>query len=356
MPRPKKQHLKQRKDGRFCAVYNGKQFMGMTEDEALAKRDEYKRQLEEEEYIGKRPTVKQYASTWLKLHKAGVSDKCYNDYAKQLEALFPFIGDKRLDKVTVDDAASVWEHFSGYSASTIHRARMLYVSLFDTAFENGMVKKNPFRMKYAQPPKAPSGSHRALEKEEIDLIWKTPHRMQLAALVMLYCGLRRGEVLALTADDIDTKNKLLSVNKAVRFVGNKAVITVPKTAAGIRIVPIPDIVSPFFDDFAGDILQTAKGGPMTETAFSRAWESYIRQLSINAGHPVNIRPHDLRHTYCTMIADAGVSIKQAMQWMGHADEKMILHIYDHVTATRIQTSTEKLNSALLNMQTDMQKL
>lgn len=292
--------------------------------------------------------------TWLKLHKAGVSDKCYNDYAKQLEALFPFIGDKRLDKVTVDDAASVWQHFSGYSASTIHRARMLYVSLFDTAFENGMVKKNPFRMKYAQPPKAPSGSHRALDREEIDLIWKTPHRMQLAALVMLYCGLRRGEVLALTADDIDTKNKLLSVNKAVRFVGNKAVITVPKTAAGIRIVPIPDIVSPFFDDFAGDILQTAKGGPMTETAFSRAWESYIRQLSINAGQPINIRPHDLRHTYCTMIADAGVSIKQAMQWMGHADEKMILHIYDHVTAMRTQTSTEKLNAALLNSQINSQ--
>jgi hypothetical protein len=37
MPRPKKQHLKQRKDGRFCCVYHGKQFMGNTEEEALAR-------------------------------------------------------------------------------------------------------------------------------------------------------------------------------------------------------------------------------------------------------------------------------------------------------------------------------
>ena len=43
MPRPKKQHLKQRKDGRYCAVYKGIQFMGQTEAEALQAREEYKR-------------------------------------------------------------------------------------------------------------------------------------------------------------------------------------------------------------------------------------------------------------------------------------------------------------------------
>ena len=347
MPRQKKQHLKRRKDGRYKCVYMGKEFMGLTEDEALAKRDEYKRQIERQEYINQSPLVCEYAEQWLKLHKANVSVKCYNDYAKQLEAMFPVIGKKKLDKVTVDDAARVWAHFAGYSASTIHRARMLYVAVFDSAIENDLCRKNPFRGKFAQPPKAPSGTHRTLSEEEIALIWATPHRMQLAALIMLYCGLRRGEVLALSDADIDTKNSIVIVDKAIRFDGNKPIISKPKTASGVRIVPLPSIISPFFYDFKGYVISTMQGCIMTESAFKRCWDSFEYHLSIRAGYRVKIRPHDLRHTYCTLLVNAGVSMKQAMQWMGHADEKMILRIYDHITEQRIQNSTKNLNQMLL---------
>ena len=51
-----------------------------------------------------------------------------------------------------------------------------------------------------------------------------------------------------------------------------------------------------------------------------------------------VRPHDLRHTYCTMLVDAGVPLKQAMAWLGHADEKMILRVYDHVTDFRVRSA------------------
>ena len=158
MPRTKKQHLKRRKDGRFCCLYHGIQFMGQTEDEALAKREEYKRREAAGIHQQSDPTVSEYASKWLPLHKAGVSAKCYNDYAKQLEALCSVIGPKKISKVTVDDAALVWSHYAGYSASTVKRARMLYVALFDTAIENDLCRKNPFRAKYAQPPKATASS------------------------------------------------------------------------------------------------------------------------------------------------------------------------------------------------------
>lgn len=357
MPRPKKQHLKQRKDGRYCAIYHGKQFMGNTEDEALQARDEYKRKEAAKEYLGKKQTVQDYALKWLPLHKADVSTKCYNDYAKQLEALFPVIGSKQLDSVTVDDAAVVWQHYQGYSASTIKRARMLYIALFDAAIENDLCKKNPFRGKFAQPPKAPSGSHRALTEEEISLILKTQHRIRLPVLLMLYCGLRRGEVMALTPEDIQGDS--LTVNKAVRFEGNRPVIVAPKTASGVRSVPIPSIIlmevlNAITDHPDANLCASAHGQPMTDTAWKRAWDGYNHALTLTAGHPVSIRPHDLRHTYCTMLRDAGIDMHQAMVWMGHADEKMILRVYDHVTDKRTQTSTEMLNRTLSNMQNDMQ--
>ena len=354
MPKAKRQHLKRRKDGRYKCVYHDIQFYGETEDEALRKRDEYKRKEAAGLLADEDPTVQEYALKWLPLHKHDVSDKCYNDYAKQLEALCSVLGTKKISAVTVDDAALVWKHYSGYSASTIKRARMLFVALFDTAIENDRCRKNPFRGKYAQPPKAPAGSHRALTEEETALILSTPHRMQIAALVMLYAGLRRGEVLALTMQDINLTAGNITVDKAVRFSGNRPVLSDPKTAAGKRTVPILSILRPYLTSRVGLLLSTEKGGMMTDTAFRRCWESYLLHLSRAAGHPVSIRPHDLRHTYCTMLRDSGVDMKQAMIWMGHSDEKMILHVYDHVSEKRTQNSVEQVEKMLLKVQTEVQ--
>jgi integrase len=356
VPRQKKQHLKRRPDGRYACRYKDQWFYGLTEEEALQAREEYKRA----EALGAAaqvngPTVAEYILKWLPLHKSSVSDKCYDDYAKQLEALLPVIGGKHLYEVTVDDAAEVWKHYEGYSASTIHRAKMLYVSLFDTAIENELCSRNPFRAKHAQPPKAPEGTHRTLTEEEIALIRSTPHRMQLPAMLMLYAGLRRGEVLALTAQDIDLQAGTISIYKAVRFVGNRQEIVSPKTAAGIRTVPILSVLVPYLRGVPEVLAASAKGKPMTETAFRRGWASYLTHLSRAAGHPVSIRPHDLRHTYCTLLRDAGVEMKQTMIWMGHADEKMILRVYDHVGDNRTKASINQVEKMLNGSQNGSQK-
>ena len=355
MSRQKRQQLKKRSDGRYKCKYHGIQFYGSSPEEALDARDEYKRQEAAGEYRREKPTVADYAEKWLPLHKSDVSDKCYNDYKKQLAALTDALGDIKIKDVTVDDAAAVWRHFDGYSDSTIKRAKMLYVALFDTAIENDLCVKNPFRGKFAQPPKGTEGSHRAITEEEVSLIWSTPHRMQLAALIMLYCGLRRGEVLAITSKDINTKENTIIVNKAIRYDGNQPIRSAPKTSAGNRTVPIPYILQPLLKDFSGRVLSTAAGKTMTETSFSRCWESYILHLSKAAGHPISIRPHDLRHTYCTMLRDAGVDMKQAMIWMGHSDEKMILHVYDHVSEKRTQNSIDQMENLLLRVQNGVQK-
>ena len=142
----------------------------------------------------------------------------------------------------------------------------------------------------------------------------------------------------------------ITVNKSIRFDGNRPVISRPKTASGTRQVPILSVLRPSLESRAGRILSAAHGDIMTEQSFSRCWESYILHLSKAAGHPVNIRPHDLRHTYCTMLRDAGVDMHQAMIWMGHADDKMILHIYDHVSEKRTQTSINQVEKTLLGSQ------
>lgn len=343
MPQKK---LTKRADGRYACKYKGKFFYGRSPEEAKQARNDYIRAEESGRLLRRELTVKEYANKWLPLYKSSVSEKCYNDYAKQIEALFPFIGHKLLSEVTVDDAAAVWQHYAGYSASTIKRARMLYIALFDTAIENELCHKNPFKSKFTQPPRGTSGSHRALTDQEVDLILSTPHRFQRAVLVMLFAGLRRGEVLALSSDDIDLSRDLIHVNKAVRYDSNQPILSDPKSEAGFRSVPILSPLRPFLLNHAGLIAADTFGRMMSEVAFRNAWSSYLRALSAAAGHPVSIRPHDLRHTYCTMLRDAGVDMKQAMIWLGHADEKMILRVYDHVRESRSRASVNQVESLL----------
>ena len=215
------------------------------------------------------------------------------------------------------------------------------------------IRRNPCRASSVKPPKGAKGTHRAITEEEKQLIYRTPHRMQLPALLMLYCGLRRGEALAVS--DKDIRGDMLLIERAVYFVGNQPRISTPKTESGKRAVPVPSILRPFLRDLSGLAAQGSNGSYMTEQAFKRGWESYLHALSQAAGKPVSIRPHDLRHTYCTMLRDAGIDMHQAMIWMGHADEKMILRIYDHPGESREAEAKTRLNSAI-GMQNGMQIL
>ena len=85
------------------------------------------------------------------------------------------------------------------------------------------------------------------------------------------------------------------------------------------------------------------------------WASYTHALSKAAGHEISIRAHDLRHTYCTMLCDAGVPMKQAMEWLGHADQQMILRVYDHNTDARRAAATQAVEDHLSGVKTGVKR-
>ncbi len=335
MPR---QTLKQRPDGRYACKYKGKFFYGATQTEALAAREAYKR-LEESGIRAGPVTVGEYAAKWLPIHKASVSKRTYNDYAKQVETLCSYIGDMPLRDVTPSDIKKVFNHYLGRSESNVSRAQHLFTGIFEGAVDDGYIVRNPCKNESAKPHKGTAGTHRAITDEERELILSTPHRVRLAALVMLYAGLRRGEALAIDLDrDVDLEAGTIRVGSAVRFEMNQPSVVQPKTQAGIRTVPLVDLLKKELQGHHGLLLPSASGKMCSFPAFRSAWESYLKALSKASGHPVSIRPHDLRHSYCTMLRDAGIDLKVAMLWMGHTDNKMILRIYDHVTPSRLTRS------------------
>lgn len=367
MPRPT---LKKRADGRYRCKYKGHYFYGSSPSEAFAARDLFIRQGEGSAV----PilTVEEYAGKWLPAHKAGVKKRTYDDYERTIRILVNAIGFKPIQDVTTTDIKSIYStYFLGKSESAIHKAKMLYTAMWDTAMDDQIVTRNPCRSEQARPHHGTAGSHRALTADEDRLIASVQHPFRPAVMMMRYAGLRRGEVLALDIDrDVDFKQKIIHVRGAVRYDSNQAIISTTKTENGVRDVPLFDVLAEELKDHHGLVAPSAAGGIMSHTAFMRAWNSYKAAVEtemngdskrwfgrrkksrmsdadrIRNWKPFTVRVHDFRHSYCTMLRDCGVDIKLAILWMGHADEKMILKIYDHVTDKRTKAAIQSVENSL----------
>lgn len=333
--------LKQRADGYFCAWYKGKQFLGKTAPEAEAKRNAYKYEMEHGIEKQEPITVFDLAEKWLPVAKAGISRNTYNQYATIMEKLTDILGDKLVSAVTPGDIKRVWMSFVGLSQSYISKASFLYKSFFQSAIDNGYCRVNPVISPSAKPHRGSRGSHRALTAEEINLIETVPHRVQAAAIFMLKGGLRRGEVLALRTADIHDDR--IYINKAVKFVNNRPVIGRTKNESSVRTVPVFASIFPFTHLETDYILPDANGELCSETAFQRAWESYLHTLSMAAGHPISFRPHDLRHTFVTACRNKNIDPHTVMAWCGHSSERMIMEIYDHLSEDRERDAVAMMN-------------
>ena len=160
-------------------------------------------------------------------------------------------------------------------------------------------------------------------------IRETPHAAQRAAMLLLYSGLRRSEATALTWADIDLDDATITVNKGYDFRAKKVKIT--KTPAGVRVVSIPKVLV--------DYLRTQQDGCFYVLHNHKGQQNKNRP----GGLPMRIdtfTPHQLRHTFCTLMYFAGVDVMTARDQMGHKDISVTLGIY---TALDKKFKKKKIN-------------
>lgn len=256
----------------------------------------------------------------------------------------------------------------GYATATMKQIKQIATSIMKVAVTSDLLAKNPFAD--VTIPVKKKTQRRALTQDEVMLItntWKG-HRVGPMAMIMLYAGLRRGEVQVLEWSDIDFDNKVIHITKACSSLKNVPIIKAPKSKAGIRDIPIPDLLMDCLTEIRrpfGFICTSAGGKMLTESSFQVAWKSYQNYLNICAGgrngagpHVPriqvidNITAHMLRHTYATMLYDADVDVKSAQRFLGHADIEMTLKVYTHLTKYKEEKAIGALNAHLntLNME------
>lgn len=310
-----------------------------------------------------------WSDRWIELKKMDVSDKRWRSYNSRRHyfdelAFIPIEKIKlaQIQQVIVDCATKP----TAATGKPLARQSLIDLKniasqIFKLAIANRITDFNP-----AETVKIPKGmakeTRQPLSEEQQRWVREMPHRAQIAAMIMLYAGLRRGELMALTWSDIDLNERLIVVNKAVVYSNNVGkVVNSTKTESGMRTVYIPDTLVEYLKTQPRTtFLVTCKrdGTIHSETSWKRMWESYMTALNVKYGDfgsvigrlpkklPMLIptfTPHQLRHTYVTMLYLAGVDVLTAKEQAGHADIKTTLGIYTHLDKTHKINSIEKLN-------------
>lgn len=300
-----------------------------------------------------RPTFAQAEAKWFAQRETALAANTKKKYASLIgKHILPALGSTALDALRPGDLRDMLCALSreGYAAATLRDIKAVVREIVGFANDEGLMTGDPFaRVEAAGAAREPRRALSLYEREAFTAA--RGQRLWLASMLMLYCGLRRGETLALSWADIDFEASELSVRRAVSFARNTPELKTPKTSAGSRRVPIPAVLLCALAQrkacSASEwVCPGADGGLMTYSAFVCAWKGLMKHLrqGADAERIGSITPHMLRHTYCTMLYDAGVDIKSAQAFMRHADVKVTLAIYTHLTDAKRAEAAAALNT------------
>ena len=381
MARAKKPKPTKRADGRYVCRYKNQYFYSTDPDDCIAQREEFT----EAERKGRVASyfVKEYALQWLDRAFPNVAPSTKQGLKTHLQTLINSIGDLPVSDVKPSDIKGIYSgHYSGLSNSYILAAKQLYCSLFDSAVADGLISSNPARDRTARPHKGTYKGHRAITPQEREWIETlcTDHRAHPVAMAMLYSGIRPQEAKALNIDkDVDFKNEIITIRETAHIDpenGQKYAFTGKgKTERANRQIPLLPPLKQALTGKKGYLVTSAHGERITRTTWRVLWNSYVNQMEkeINGVDrrwygrtkehkriledggklpewiPFNVTPYDLRHSFATMCRSMKppIEIHTVIAWMGHADSKMILKVYDEVTDSRDVSEAERLRSSFM---------
>lgn len=380
MPHPKK-----RSDGRYMTqIYlgrdeNGKRHCKSVYAKSLPELKEKETAIRHQlgkglDLISGRDSFALWADDWLRIKESEhIADRSMQHYQSVTEWWKAQLFGLDISQVRADDIERGLLSLidAGLSTRTINFYRSTIRQIMERA-AGRVIAYNPERkVTLSQRVGVPTQKRRALTEEEQQWIWDTPHKAQPVAIIMMLSGLRRGELTALTWADVDTKNRQITVNKAVEYLadGTPHLKMAGKSDAATRVIDIPKKLCDYLDALPKDndlVVHTVKGTVMTQNAWRRLWESYLRVLNEKYGagilkhqddphrtgpktYEMTIPPitlHWLRHTFCTLMYFAGVDVATASKQMGHADVATTLRIYTHLDAQYKRKSIDKLDAYL----------
>lgn len=290
----------------------------------------------------------EFAEQWLKTCKEGrVSDVTYQYTYRNtvVTHLVPFFGRYELANITPNLVNEFYSSKTKCSPSAIHKMQLCLLGIFESAVDNGIINRNP--AKNCKPVRGKHPDAKSVYTDDeyrrvIDFI--TAESGFLDIVLLLECGLRRGELLALEWTDIDLSERTISISKAVTVVDGQSVVSDTKTPSSVRIIPLSDTAYEYMksvDSAGGLVFPNTSGGVLNVNFWSRkVYARKMQKISETLGVPA-LNPHELRHTCGTRLWKQSNDLYAVSKFLGHASVSITASIYVHGDAEALRKALFK---------------
>jgi integrase len=248
----------------------------------------------------------------------------------------PELGPIRLTKLSPMHLQNLYSSKlkAGLSKRTVRYIHTILHKCLAQAVKFGLVARNVADAVETPPPDR--RVVKPLTTEQVARLVELLKGDRLLPLYMVYigCGLRRGEALALTVDNIDWENGIIRVEKTIQAISGKGlVVGEPKSESSRRPVAMPEFVRRALAEYlftrnvkSQYVFCTSRGTPFSPRNIVR----HFKRLLKKAGLPQSTRIHDLRHTFVSFLLAQNVPPKDVQVIAGHADFSTTMDVYGHL--------------------------
>lgn len=352
-----------------------------------------------------------FADKWLEYMKDNLAYSTYESYEQLLQnRMIPFFKTYKVAKIKTPMVEEFYKTMiDDYAYASIKKCDNILSGMFKTAIRWQMIEINPCtnaiipktakksdeKLKYFTPQESLMFL-RSLEKPYIS-IYKGHYRTddtgkryyvddytetrnvstqyKVFYYISLFCGLRKGETLALHWSDIDFENKLIHISKSVSKSETGVTYKDPKTSSSKRIVPMPDDVISLLKKYKSEYLQlkmsmgdawygtdnlfTQSDGRLMGRStpyqfFKKHLKRYNEWIANNPNEakeqnfevlPI-IPLHGLRHSCATLLNYLGTNIVDIAKLLGHAQTSTTMNTYAHSFDSQSYIISDKMNEFL----------
>ena len=325
--------------------HNGKKVQKSleTSDKKLAKEIEAKIRVEvkEEKYfdklIGRNKTFKQLMEVFMKEHAPKVSDSMQNSYSASLKHLIPFFGDLTLLSISRKEISKykILRKDEGAKPATINRELAMLSKAFTLALEDWeWISGN--NKPFSKIPYEKENNERdrwLTEDEEKSLLENSSEWLREIVVFALNTGLRQGELLSLEWNRVNLFRRTILIHKTKN--GKPKTVPLNKNAMDVIACRAKEKVRKLKNDF---VFLSSHGTKIDRHNLRRAFNNATRKAEIE-----NFTFHDLRHCFCTKLAQRGVDIYKIAKLAGHEDIRMTQR-YSHHCPESLRDGVEILEA------------
>ena len=283
--------------------------------------------------------LSEYGATWID-ERPGLRPKTVTLYRYLLRThITPYFRTATISAITLP-AVRRWRKKlldTGVSPVTAAKAYRLLRAVLNTAVDDGLIRRNPCRIKGAGTEDSPERPVLSVA-EVFALADAIGPRYRALILLACFCGLRWGELAGLQRADIDCDRRTVRIARQLcEVAGRQPFLAPPKSDAGKRTVSMPSLIvadiSSHLDAFTQPkadalVFTSPHGMPLRHANFRRrTWRSALVATGLN------IHLHDLRRTGNQLVVEAGANPRELMERMDHSTSRAAL-IYLHSTSAR----------------------